>query len=99
MDHVLDFFKNKAIDFYVLKRQKGESCEVAYTKTFLQLHDVAFLSMSKMNTQSEISKVVAISNALLTIKKDKRLSQMMEDAYAFSKIGKVKPEHLKLIMQ
>lgn len=99
MNEVENFFRNKAIDLYVIKREQGLECEIAFNKTLLQLHDIALLSISRASSNSEINKIVATAKALLDMKKDKRLSQKMEDAFVFSNLGNVKPQHLKLIMQ
>jgi hypothetical protein len=99
LSHIENFFRNKAIDLYVAKRKKGLTCEKAYMTTFLQLHESACLSIAKLDDESDVSKAAHIARALLEIKKDNKLSQKMEDAFVFSSIGNVKPEHLKLIMQ
>jgi uncharacterized protein YwqG len=97
------YFTDKLIDFYVQKRKQGFGCEVATVKAFHKVYEVAFTSFSRMDESTRedtelIFETVNISRAMLNIKKDKSITQRMEDTFAFSKIKTVKPEHLKLLM-
>ena len=98
-----NYFKDKLITFYIEKRKKGDSCEVATVKAFQKISDIGFLSLSRMDSSIKstdilVQEAIQISQAILNIKKDKRTTQRMEDAFAFSKIKTLKTEHLKLLM-